>query len=120
MWLGEEAASTLRTRLVYQATRGNGGGVGTRTPHATTGVCASPSATQAAERLVDDPEYREALRIRMIDGTAGAMEVLLWFYAKGKPVERVEQVARFPYAHLTDEELRVRLLDMAKSFTPAK
>ncbi len=56
----------------------------------------------------------------MIDGTAGAMEALLWFYAKGKPVERVEQVARFPYAHLTDEELRVQLLDMAKSLTPAK
>ena len=77
-------------------------------------------AREAAERLVDDPEYREALRIRMIDGTAGAMEALLWFYAKGKPVERVEQVTRFPYAHLTDEELRVQLLDMAKSLTPAK
>jgi len=29
-------------------------------------------------------EYHEARRARMIDGTAGAMEALMWFYAKGK------------------------------------
>ena len=50
----------------------------------------------------------------MIDGTAGAMEPLMWFYAKGKPVERVEQAVR-PFAHLSDEELRLRLLDAAKT-----
>ncbi|MDA1095387.1 MAG: DUF5681 domain-containing protein [Acidobacteria bacterium] len=77
-------------------------------------------AREAAERLVDDPEYREALRVRMIDGTAGAMEALMWFYAKGKPAERVEQVERFPCARLTDEELRVQLLDLLQSLTPAK
>lgn len=32
-------------------------------------------AREAAERLVDDPEYREALRARMIDGTAGAQKL---------------------------------------------
>ncbi len=77
-------------------------------------------ARDAAQRLVDDPEYREALRARMVDGTAGAMEALMWFYAKGKPVERAEQVERFPHAHLSDEELRVRLLEAAKELTPKK
>jgi phage FluMu protein gp41 len=42
-------------------------------------------AREAAQRIVDDPEYREALRARMIDGSAGPMEALMWFYAKGKP-----------------------------------
>jgi Family of unknown function (DUF5681) len=77
-------------------------------------------AREAAERLVDDPEYREALRARMIDGTAGAMEALMWFYAKGKPLERVEQAVPFPLAHLSDEELRLQLLDAAKTLTPEK
>ena len=46
-------------------------------------------AREAAQRIVDDPEYRAALLARMIDGTAGAMEPLMWFYAKGRPLERV-------------------------------
>ena len=63
-----------------------------------------------ANRLVDDPEYRAALRQRMINGTAGALEVLIWHYAKGKPVDRVE--ARLPgaFEKLTNEELRARLV----------
>ena len=48
------------------------------------------------------------------------MEALMWFYAKGKPVERVEQVERFPHGHLSDEELRLRLLDAAKELTLEK
>jgi len=56
----------------------------------------------------------------MIDGTGGPMEALMWFYAKGEPVERVEQVERFPHAHLSDEELRLRLLESAKELTPKK
>jgi hypothetical protein len=75
-------------------------------------------AREAAERLVDDPEYREALRARMIDGTAGAMEPLMWFYAKGKPVEAVQQVEPYPHANLSDEELRSRFLEAAKELTP--
>jgi hypothetical protein len=60
-------------------------------------------------RLVDDPEYREALRRRLIGGTAGGIEVLIWHYAKGKPVDRVEQLAPGQFNVLTNEELKRRL-----------
>lgn len=67
------------------------------------------AAREVAARLVDDPEYREALRQRMITGTAGAMEVLLWYYAKGKPVDRVETGAPGAFTELTNAELKARL-----------
>jgi hypothetical protein len=38
-----------------------------------------------ARALLDDPEYRAALRKRLLDGTAGAMEQLLWHYGYGRP-----------------------------------
>ena len=44
----------------------------------------------------------------------------MWFYAKGKPVERVEPSGPEALAHLSDEELRLQLLDAVKSLTPAK
>ena len=42
-----------------------------------------------ARHLVDDPAYRATVADRMIKGTAGSLEVLLWHYAYGKPVEMV-------------------------------
>jgi hypothetical protein len=65
---------------------------------------------EICNRLVEDPEYRFALRERMIKGTAGSVEILIWHYAKGKPVERVETGAPGAFAHLTDVELRTRLI----------
>lgn len=47
-------------------------------------------AKAACNEIVDDPAYRAALRTRMLAGTAGAMEPIVWYYAKGKPKERVE------------------------------
>jgi hypothetical protein len=38
-----------------------------------------------ARALIDDPEYRAALRQRLVAGTAGAMETLLWSYGYGRP-----------------------------------
>lgn len=38
-----------------------------------------------ARHLVEDEVYREALKIRLRRGEAGAMETLLWQYAYGKP-----------------------------------
>ena len=64
---------------------------------------------EVCSRLVDDPEYREALRRRMIAGTPGAVETLLWHYAKGRPVDRVEQGAPGAFSALTDDELRAKL-----------
>lgn len=44
------------------------------------------AAVQAIARaFVDDPEYRAALRGRLLEGTAGSMEVTLWAYAYGRP-----------------------------------
>lgn len=45
----------------------------------------------AASILVDDPTYRTNLARRLRAGTlAPAMETMLWYYAKGKPIERHE------------------------------
>ena len=64
---------------------------------------------EVCSRLVEDPIYLESLRRRMIAGTAGAMEPLMWFYAKGKPVDRVETGPPGAFAELTNDELRARL-----------
>ena len=53
--------------------------------------------------IVDNPTYRKALKARMIDGTAGAMEPICWYYAKGKPKERVELGADKSLAYLIAE-----------------
>ena len=52
---------------------------------------ATVEAREFAKQLIDDDEYRKALRVRLINGTAGPKEVLLWAYAHGRPVDRVEQ-----------------------------
>ena len=56
--------------------------------------------------LVDDPEYRESLRRRMIEGNAGSMEVLVWHYAKGKPVDRIEAGTPGAFSNIPDSELK--------------
>lgn len=43
-----------------------------------------------AYRLVNDAKYRKRLKERLLDGTAGQMEILLWHYAFGKPKETIE------------------------------
>jgi len=60
-------------------------------------------------QLVDDPEYREALRRRLIAGTAGGVEILMWHYAKGKPVDRIEAGAPGAFADVPTDELKARL-----------
>src|SRR2546425_2713033 len=52
----------------------------------------------AARLLVEDPEYRRRLLQRLRAGKAGALEPLLWFYAFGKPTERIEANIRPPLA----------------------
>ena len=66
-------------------------------------------ARDAAARLVDDPAYRAELLKRMIDGTAGALEPLMWFYAKGKPTNGTETGALGGFSELTNEEVKARL-----------
>lgn len=73
---------------------------------------ATVEAKAAAAAIVDDPDYREALKQRIIKGTAPHMEPLLWAYAKGKPIERVEQGGPGAFAALSDDELRERLTEV--------
>jgi hypothetical protein len=67
------------------------------------------AARKAASELVDDPQYRAALARRLLDGTAGAMELCLWAYAKGKPQERTDETAPSSLAKLSNDELQKRL-----------
>lgn len=66
-------------------------------------------AREAAQRIVDDPEYLEALRARMIYGTAGQMEPLMWLYAKGKPIDRAHTENLSEIAACSNSELVNRL-----------
>jgi hypothetical protein len=104
-----ESTGILRPTAFRPGQSGNPKG---RTPGTRNKV--TTEARETASRLVDDPEYRANLRQRMIDGTAGAMEPLLWFYAKGKPVERVNE-ARDEIHELTNEELKAKLLSAIKT-----
>ena len=48
-------------------------------------------AKAACSELVDDLTYRAALRKRLIAGRrAPAVECMLWWYAKGKPTDRLD------------------------------
>jgi hypothetical protein len=64
-------------------------------------------------QLVADPLYQERLRERLIAGTLGQMEVVIWHYAFGRPKESLDvrlEVAGEDLAKLSLDEL----IDMAK------
>lgn len=67
-------------------------------------------AETACAHLVDDPVYRARLAKRLRGGRlAPAVECMLWHYAKGKPVERMEVNDTSNLSSLSDAELRSRL-----------
>lgn len=70
---------------------------------------ATVEVREVATRLVDDPEYLQRLRERLLAGTAGAVEIMLWHYAYGKPLDRIQVSSPHGVALLTDDELRARL-----------
>lgn len=47
-----------------------------------------------AKNLVEDPDYVENLTARMKTGKAPHMETLLFHYAFGKPIDRVEHTGK--------------------------
>jgi hypothetical protein len=83
-----------------------------RTPGTSNKV--TTEAREAASRLVDDPEYRANLRQRMIDGTAGGVELLMWYYAKGRPVQPMDD-SHTALDDMSNEELKGRLLNAIKT-----
>lgn len=70
---------------------------------------ATVDAKELCNRLISTPEYAEALEKRLLAGTAGPMEGLIWAYAKGKPVDRIEQGGPGAFAAVSDEDLKTRL-----------
>ncbi len=55
---------------------------------------------ELAQSLIENPEYRRNLMERITAGEAPQMEVLMWFYAYGKPKERVEHSGDFNLAEV--------------------
>ena len=51
---------------------------------------ATQEVRDLARRLVEDPEYKAALKARLLNGQSGPIESLLWQYAYGKPKDAVE------------------------------
>ena len=45
---------------------------------------------EASQALLENPAYIAALKTRLREGTAGAVEPLLYHYAYGKPKETIE------------------------------
>jgi hypothetical protein len=42
--------------------------------------------------MVESRDYRASLKQRLLDGKAPHMEPLLWYYAYGKPIDRIELI----------------------------
>ena len=61
----------------------------------------------AASLIVDDEEYRtELLNAARTRTISPAMECLLWYYAKGRPTERVEHAGGVAVTEITPDQLR--------------
>ena len=43
-----------------------------------------------ARQLIESREYKKSLKQRLIDGKAPHMEPILFYYAYGKPVDRIQ------------------------------
>jgi hypothetical protein len=72
---------------------------------------ATLDAKEFCNQLVDSPTYRESLARRLEAGTAGSIEALVWAYAKGKPVDRVETGGPGAFNDVPNDELRRRLAE---------
>jgi hypothetical protein len=55
----------------------------------------SRDARELAQRLLTDAEYLDSLRLRLVEGKLGALEIELWKYAYGPPPAH-------PISHLDD------------------
>ena len=76
---------------------------------------ATAEIKNAARAIVNDPEYRALLMIRLKLGEAPHMETLLWHYAYGKPKEQVEVKHVEDFGGLSADELRERSMAVAET-----
>lgn len=88
----------------------------------------SEKGERIAVKLVNDPEYRAALAVRLKQGVAGPIEVHLWRLAYGDPPKndsiRDDEMKRFEdmraqlFAFLQNSPLEARALSVAVSRRP--
>lgn len=73
-------------------------------------------AREIARALVTRPDYVKSLETQLDTGTCPpGIQQMLWAYAYGKPLEKVEIIAENRrYHELTDEELQARYLLLGK------
>ena len=83
---------------------------------------ATVEVKESARNLVEDPEYRKRLGLRLISGNlAPAMETTLWAYAYGKPKETLALEGSVTVsASLTPTpELRAKIAALLEKFPTA-
>ena len=67
-------------------------------------------AREFCASVVDDPVYQANIRRRALAGELQpAIEQMLWYYAKGKPVDRQEVGKPGEFSNLSNEELKAIL-----------
>lgn len=71
---------------------------------------ATIDAKEFSQQLTSNPQYRASLQQRLIAGTAGSIEALLWHYAHGKPVEKIEQGGPGAFNDVSTEDLKARVI----------
>ncbi len=71
-------------------------------------------ARQAAAEIVDNPDYRAALKARAFAGRlAPAVEVMLWHYAHGAPKIKLDVDAKVTdVTKMTTEDLRAEIAEL--------
>jgi hypothetical protein len=74
-----------------------------------------------SRRLLEDPEYLAALKVRLKRGSAGAVEPLLYGYAYGKPKDVVDlhHSGTVDVGTLSDGDLRERAEALLARLRPA-
>jgi hypothetical protein len=77
------------------------------------------AAAKIARELVEDPLYRLDLQRRLLEGKlASNIEVMLWQYAYGKPIDVVELKDERELGKMTDAELAAYELSLRVLTTP--
>ena len=51
---------------------------------------ATADVREFAQKFIDDADYRQSLRRRVLSGKAPHMEQLIWHYRYGKPPDKVQ------------------------------
>lgn len=68
------------------------------------------SAEDFARAILETPEYRRSVLLRINLGELPAqIEALFYHYACGKPIDRLEVTGKVSHAEMTEEQLEARI-----------